>query len=79
MIKLETKLVRSFDEWWDTLPDNFGKKPRKGGSKNTPFLNQINYILVHNNLQGNCHLNPTLEELRHWISSGQVDAAKKPA
>ncbi len=76
MTKLETKFIRSFDDWWNNLPDDFGKNPRKTGSKTKLFFNQISYVIVHNNLKGNGHLNPTYKELGHWLRSGQIGSAR---
>ncbi len=71
MTKLKTKLVRSLEEWQSLLPDNL-RKNTMGENQKRPVLNQLNYAIVHNNLKGRGHLNPSYEELRHWIRSGQV-------
>lgn len=72
MTKLKTTLVRSFDEWWTSLPNNLRKNTRGEGQKR-PVLNQLNYAIVHNNLKGTGYLNPSYEELMYWSRSGQVD------
>lgn len=69
-------MVRSFEEWWNTLPSELRAKVRKGDEKNKPLLNQINYVCVHNMMQGKSELNPSAEELLHWVSTGQVDAMR---
>ncbi len=76
MIALKTKLVRSFEDWWSSLPESLRKKTRQGDEGNKPLLNQINYILVHNNLKKKGYLNPSYEELISWIKSGQIEITR---
>lgn len=70
-------MVRNFEEWWQTIPEDLRNKVRKGDEENKPLLNQINYIWVHNLMQKKPELNPTSEELLVWITTGQIDAMRK--
>ena len=68
--------MRSFNEWWNTIPSDLAQKSRKGDEHNKPLLNQVNYALLHLHLSGKHDAKPSHEELRNWLHSGQVDAIR---
>lgn len=70
-------MVRTFEEWWNTIPELLRNKVRKGDEDNKPLLNQINYIWVYNLMQSRPDLNPTSGELLDWIITGQIEAIRK--
>lgn len=70
-------MVRTFEEWWETIPKELRLKVRKGDEENKPLLNQINYVWVYNLMNKKPELNPTSEELLVWTTSGQIDAMRK--
>lgn len=70
-------MVRSFEEWWATIPNDLKLKVRHGDEQNKPLLNQINYVWVYNLMNKKPDLNPTSEELLMWVSTGQIDAMRK--
>jgi hypothetical protein len=45
-------MVRTYEEWWKTVPEDLRKKSRKGDEQNKPLLNQVNYVLLHLHLAG---------------------------
>jgi hypothetical protein len=47
-------MARKFEEWWNTVPADLRQKARKGDESNKPLLNQVNYVLLHLHLAGNC-------------------------
>jgi hypothetical protein len=71
-----TYMVRKFEDWWKTVPEELKSKARKGDEANKPLLNQINYVLLHLHLAGKHDLKPTHEELKDWLHSGQVDVLR---
>jgi hypothetical protein len=44
--------MRSFNDWWNTVPADLQQKSRKGDEQNKPLLNQINYAFLHLHLAG---------------------------
>ena len=44
--------MRSFEDWWNTVPIELQQKTRKGDERNKPLLNQVNYALLHLHLAG---------------------------
>jgi hypothetical protein len=44
--------LKSFKDWWKTLPEDLKQKNRKGDEANKPLLNQVNYVLLHLHLAG---------------------------
>ena len=68
--------MRSFNEWWNTIPSDLVQKSRKGDEYNKPLLNQVNYALLHLHLSGKHYAKPSHEELKNWLRSGQVDAMR---
>lgn len=70
-------MVRTFEEWWKSLPEELRVKVRKGDEGNKPLLNQINYICVHNLMHKKPELNPTATELLEWVTTGQVEAMRQ--
>ena len=69
-------IVRSFNDWWITVPEDLRNKTRKGDEGNKPLLNQVNYALLHLHLAGKHDAKPTHEELKDWLHSGQVDVLR---
>jgi len=37
--------MKSFNNWWRTVPEDLRYKSRKGDEVNKPLLNQVNYVL----------------------------------
>lgn len=70
-------MVRSFEEWWNSLPKELRLKARMGDEDKKPLLNQINYIWVTNLMNKRLDLNPTSIELLEWIRTGQIDEIRK--
>ena len=64
--------MRSFSDWWNTLPSDLAQKARIGDEEDKPLLNQVNYALLQLHLSGKHDAKPTHEELRNWLHSGQV-------
>ena len=69
-------MVRTFEEWWGTVPQELKTKARKGDEDNKVILNQVNYVLLHLHLQGKHDTKPSHEELKDWLHSGQVDTMR---
>jgi hypothetical protein len=65
--------MMSFNDWWKTVPEDLRSKTHKGDEANKPLLNQVNYVLLNLHLSGKHDANPTHEELREWLHSGQVN------
>jgi len=74
-----TCMGRSYDDWIKTQDQALLAKVRAGDEANKPLLNQINWIWVANLMNKKAELNPTSGELLDWITSGQVDAFRKPS
>ncbi|MFZ0895347.1 MAG: hypothetical protein WAZ77_12675 [Candidatus Nitrosopolaris sp.] len=68
--------MRSFNDWWKTVPADLQQKTRKEDEQNKPLLNQVNYALLHLHLAGKHHVKPSHEELKNWLHSGQVDVLR---
>jgi hypothetical protein len=68
--------MRSFNDWWKTVPADLQQKSRKGDEQNKPLLNQINYAFLHLHLAGKHYAKPSHEELREWLNSGQIDVLR---
>ena len=68
--------MRSFNDWWNTVPSDLQNKTRKDDEANKPLLNQVNYALLHLHLAGKHDAKPTHEELKDWLHSGQVDVMR---
>lgn len=69
-------MARSFEEWWNTLPEDLRLKARKDDENQRPLLNQINYVWVTNLMNKRLDLNPTGTELLEWIKTGQIDTMR---
>jgi len=69
-------VMRSFEDWWRTVPVELQQKTRKGDEKNKPLLNQINYAFLNLHLAGKHDAKPSHEELKNWLHSGQVDVLR---
>jgi len=70
-------MARTFEDWWNTIPEDLRNKVRNGDEQNKPLLNQINFIWVSNLMQNKPDLNPTARELLDWLVTGQIDAMRK--
>jgi len=69
-------VMRSFEDWWRTVPIELQQKTRRGDEKNKPLLNQINYAFLNLHLAGKHDAKPSYEELKNWLHSGQVDVLR---
>lgn len=68
--------MRSFNDWWNTIPADLAQKTRRGDENNKPLLNQVNYALLNLHLSGKHDSKPSHEELKEWLHSGQVDVIR---
>jgi hypothetical protein len=68
--------MRSFSDWWSSIPSDLAQKARKGDENNKPLLNQVNYALLHLHLSGKHDAKPSHEELKNWLHSGEVDVIR---
>jgi hypothetical protein len=68
--------MKSFNDWWKTVPEDLRSKSRNGDEANKPMLNQVNDVLLNLHLAGRHDAKPTHEEIRDWLHSGQVDVLK---
>ena len=68
--------MKSFNDWWNMVPEDLRSKSRKGDEGNKPMLNQVNDVLLNLHLAGRHDAKPTHEEIRDWLHSGQVDVLK---
>lgn len=71
--------MKSFNDWWKTVPEDLRSKSRNEDEANKPMLNQVNDVLLNLHLAGKDDAKPTHEELRDWLHSGQVDVLKVSA
>jgi hypothetical protein len=71
--------MKSFNDWWMTVPEDLRYKSRRGDEANKPLLNQVNYVLLNLHLAGKHDAKPSHEELRDWLHSGQVDVLRMSA
>ena len=69
-------MVRTFEEWWKTVPEDLKTRTRRGDENNKIILNQVNYVLLHLHLQGKHDTKPSHEELKDWLHSGQIDTMR---
>ena len=68
-------MIRTFEQWWNSLPDQVKKRYEMNES---PHLSHVNYIWVTNLINNvSEELNPSVEELLNWIKSEQIDAKRK--
>jgi len=68
-------VIRTFDEWWNSLPRQLKERYE---IDETPQLSHVNYIWVTNLINNvSEELNPTVDELLEWVKSGQLDAKRK--
>jgi hypothetical protein len=68
--------MKSFNDWWRTVPEDLRSNSRKGDEASKPMLNQVNDTLLNLHLAGKYDVKPTHEELKDWLHSGQVDVVK---
>jgi len=68
--------MRSFEQWWNQLPNDM--KEKISISLKNPVLNQVTYVWLSNIMtsQKNEEQNPTIAELFHWITDGQIDSRR---
>lgn len=69
-------MIRSFKDWWSTVPSDIKEKALNGDKSNKPLLNQVNHALLHLELEGRHEAKPSHGELRTWLHSGQVDVVR---
>jgi hypothetical protein len=69
-------MVRTFEDWWKTVPQDLKTRTRRGDEDNKIILNQVNYVLLHLHLQGKHDTKPSHEELKDWLHSGQIDTMR---
>jgi hypothetical protein len=65
-------MTRSFKDWWNTIPSDLKEKALNGDKSDKPSLNQVNYALLHLELEGRHEAKPSHGELRTWLHSSQV-------
>ena len=65
-------MTRSFKDWWSTIPSDLREEALNGDKPDKPSLNQVNYALLHLELEGRHEAKPSHGELRTWLHSGQV-------
>lgn len=68
--------MRTFQEWWNKMPEDLRQKSRRGDEMNKPLLNQVNYVLLHLHLSNKHDIKPSHDELKDWIQSGQLDVMR---
>lgn len=69
-------MTRSFKDWWNTIPSDLKQKALNGDETNKPLLNQVNFALLHLELEGKHEAKPSHGELRTWLHSGQVGVVR---
>ena len=65
-------MTRSFKDWWSTIPSDLREEALNGDKPDKPSLNQVNYALLHLELEGRHEAKPSRGELRTWLHSDQV-------
>jgi hypothetical protein len=71
--------MQRFSDWWNTIPEDLRNKSHQNGDdkeRNKPVLNQVNDVLLNLDLAGKHDANPTYEEIKNWLDSGQIDVVK---
>ena len=68
--------MRSFDDWWKTIPPDLAEEARLGDEQSKPSLNQVNHTRLELHLSGKNDSKPSYKELRSWVNSGQVDVLR---
>ena len=68
--------MKSFNNWWRTVPEDLRYKSRKGDEVNKPLLNQVNYVLLNLHMASKHDAKLTHQELRDWLHSGQVNGLR---
>ena len=69
---------RTFEEWWNNLPDTLRKDAmRRVEHDNIDYssktIKKINYILLYLDLsKDETNNKPTFEEFKQWFNSGQL-------
>ena len=73
------KEKRTFEEWWNNLPDTLRKDSMRIVENNnidtySKSIKKINYILLQLDLMSeeNNNNKPTFEEFKQWFDSGQL-------
>ena len=62
--------MKSFNDWWKSIPEDLRSKSRKGDEENKPLLNQVNYVLLHLHLAGKHDAKPSHEKQEIEYSCG---------
>ena len=68
--------MKSFNNWWRTVPEDLRYKSCKGDEVNKPLQNQVKYVLLNLHMAGKHDAKLTHQELRDWLHSGQVDVLR---
>jgi hypothetical protein len=68
--------MKSFNDWWKSVPEELRSKSPDVDEANKPMLNQVNDVLLNLHLAGKEDAKPTHEEIKDWVYSGQVDVLK---
>ena len=68
--------MKSFNDWWNTVPEDLRSKSPNGDETNKPMLNQVNDVLLNLHLAGKHDVKPSREEIRDWLRSSQIDVLK---
>jgi hypothetical protein len=69
-------MTRSFKDWWDIIPSDLKEKALNSDKSNTILLNQVNYVLLHLELEGKHEAKSSHGELRTWLHNGQVNVVR---
>ncbi|MGE5706544.1 MAG: hypothetical protein ACM3XP_07500 [Nitrososphaerales archaeon] len=71
---MKTRRVRTFFEWWNTIPDELKKEAdfNSNNENSKKMVNSINYILLKADISRMNHIKPSIEELKYWIHTGQI-------
>ena len=68
--------MRSFNDWWKTIPYDLVAEAHRSDGQTKPSLHQVNRTLTQMHLSGINDADPTYEELKSWVNSGQVDVLR---
>ena len=73
------KEKRTFEEWWNNLPDTLRKDSMRIGENDnidasSKLIKKINYILLQLDLMSEENKNnkPKFDEFKQWFDSGQL-------
>ena len=51
--------MKSFNDWWNTVPEDLSSKSINGEETNEPMLNQVNDVLLNLHLAGMRDVKPS--------------------